>query len=239
MARKSVEASSKKRVFLVDDHPVIRRGIQLLINLESDFSVCGEAGSVSTAYRKILQEEPDLAVVDLSLADGSGLELIRLLHGEMPRLKILVLSMHDESFYAQRALQAGASGYVTKEEGTEKVIGALKSLVQGKRYISENVASQLLEIATTSGRHASDDSPVKVLSNREVEVLELVGQGLSTREIAEKLNLSTKTIESHREHMKSKLSLSSGAQLARYAFNWVNQTSVEQGGASASGHTPG
>lgn len=219
---KSAQKTAKKRVFLVDDHPVIRRGIQLLINLESDFAVCGEANGVSAAYNRILEEKPDLAVVDLSLADGSGLELIRMLHSEMPNLRILVLSMHDESFYAQRALRAGASGYITKEEGTERVIGALRTLAQGKRYVSENVAAQLLEIAA-GGSRTAQDSPDKLLSNREVEVLELIGQGLSTREVAERLHLSTKTIESHREHMKAKLSLSSGNELARYAFNWVSR----------------
>jgi DNA-binding NarL/FixJ family response regulator len=219
---RATRLASKTRLFLVDDHPVIRRGLQLIISLESNLAVCGEASTVALAYQRILEEKPDLAIIDLSLGDGSGLDLIRRLHEQLPQLRILVLSMHHEPFYAQRALQAGASGYVTKAEGVERVMEGIQALAIGRLYLNRELADRVLKLASNPGPRSARMSG-EHLGKRELEVLELIGQGLSTREIAAKLQISVKTVESHREHIKDKLSLSSGAELARYAFNWRNE----------------
>jgi DNA-binding NarL/FixJ family response regulator len=220
MQPKRTVARSKARVFLVDDHPIVRRGFQLLLGMEPDLMVCGEADSGPTALQKILALKPDVVIVDLSLKGSSGLELIKQLRAQGLKLKLLVFTMRDEGIYAERALRAGADGYITKEEGTEQAIQAIRVLMQGKRYLSDKVAEKMMDALVGNGPEAG--GTLESLSDRELEVLELIGNGLGSREIAEKLHLSIKTIESHREHIKSKLGLTRAAELVNYAFNWFH-----------------
>ena len=228
MPPKRAAAASKCRVFLVDDHPIVRRGFHLLLGMEPDLMVCGEADSGPAALQKILTLKPDVAIVDLSLKGSSGLELIKQLRAQSLKLKLLVFTMRDEGIYAERALRAGADGYLTKEEGAEKAVEAIRLLMQGKRYVSEKLAEKMMEklVGNTSGA----ETAVESLSDRELEVLELIGNGLGSRQIAEKLHLSIKTIESHREHIKTKLGLGRAAELVSYAFNWFHGEKVEPKG---------
>ena len=211
---------AKTRVFLVDDHPIVRRGFQMLIGLEPDLAVCGEAESAPAALQKILALKPDVAIVDLSLQSSSGLELIKQLHKQVPRLKILAFTMWSQGFYAERALRAGANGYISKDEGTEKAIEGIRLLMQGKTCLSPAVAEYLM--ARMSGKTPAQTSACESLSDRELEVLRLLGEGLGTREIAQNLRVSIKTIESHREHIKTKLALKRAPELVNYAYNWVH-----------------
>ncbi len=220
MQTRSTTTRAKIRVFLVDDHPIVRRGFQLLLGMEQDMVVCGEADSGPVALQKILALKPDAAIVDLTLKGGGGLELIKQIRAQAPRLKLLVFTMRDEAIYAERALKAGADGYLTKEEGTEKAIQALRLLMAGKRYVSDGVAQKLMD--NLVGKPVASDRGLESLTDRELEVLEALGNGLGSREIAEKLHLSIKTIESHREHMKAKLGLTRATELVSYAFNWLH-----------------
>ncbi len=209
----------KTSVFLVDDHPIVRRGFQLLLSLEREFTVCGEADSGPEALQKMLALKPDVAIVDLALKTSSGLELIKQVRAHLPALRILVFTMSGESIYAERALRAGANGYITKEEGTERAIEAIRLLVQGKTYVSPQLANSM--VARMTGARSGPAS-VDALSDRELEILESVGRGLGSREIADRLHISIKTIESHREHIKTKLGLKRAAELVNYAYNWVH-----------------
>jgi len=211
--------TSKVRVFLVDDHPIVRRGFQLLLSVEPDLTVCGEADSGRAALPKILTLKPDVAIVDLSLKSTSGLDLIRQLHAQCPKLKMLVFTMRGEPIFAERALRAGAHGYITKDEGTEKAVEAIRLLMQGRTCLSQPLADVMMARLSGSGSLASPS--FESLSDRELEVLEMIGNGLSSRAIAAQLHLSIKTIESHREHIKDKLGLHSATELAKYAFNWM------------------
>jgi DNA-binding NarL/FixJ family response regulator len=217
--------TAKIRVFLVDDHPIVRRGFQLLLGMEPDLAVCGEADSAPAALQMILALKPDVAIVDLSLKGGSGLELIKQLRAQDLKIKVLVFSMREEGVYAERAMRAGADGYVTKQEGTEKAIEAIRRLMEGKRYLTDRVAERMMD--TLVGKSPGPNGGVESLSDRELEVLELIGNGLGSREISEKLHLSIKTIESHREHMKAKLGLARAAELVSYAFNWFHGEKAE------------
>jgi len=212
-------SAAKVRVFLVDDHPVVRQGIAMLIDQEIDMCVCGEADNADDALAMINQLKPDLAIVDLSLKDSSGLELIRDLQIRDPRVVVLVLSMHDEAFYAERVMRAGARGYMTKDEGTEKVIEGIRLLLDGQVYVSDRVAAKM--IGKLIGGRASTWTKVGGLTERELEVFELIGSGLGTREIAGKLHVSVKTIESHREHIKEKLGLATATELLKNAVQWM------------------
>jgi DNA-binding NarL/FixJ family response regulator len=212
--------SKKTRVFLVDDHPIVRRGFQLLIGLEPDMMVCGDADNAPEALQKIGLQKPDLAIIDLTLKGSSGLDLVRQLHSVSPKVKLLVFSMRDETVYAERALKAGATGYITKEEGSEKAIQAIRALMAGKTVVSDKVSGKIMDRVV--GHADPDASGLDSLSDREIEVLELLGHGFGTREISERLRLSIKTVESHREHIKTKLGLARGPELMRYAFNWVH-----------------
>jgi DNA-binding NarL/FixJ family response regulator len=225
MQAKRRASGSKIRVFLVDDHPIVRRGFQLLLSMEPDLMVCGEAESGPAALQKIIALKPDVAIVDLSLKGSSGLELVKQLRAQGLRLKLLVFTMRDEGIYGERALRAGADGYITKDEGTEKAIEAIRVLMQGKRYLSDQVAERMMD--SLSGNTTGREGAAQSLSDRELEVLEMIGDGLGSREIAEKLHLSVKTIESHREHMKAKLGLSRATELVSYAFNWFHGESAE------------
>ncbi len=210
----------QKKVLIVEDHPIMRSGLAQLIGQESDLMVCGDAEDAHEALEAIEKLEPDIAVVDISLKDSSGIDLIKDIKIRWPKLAVLVLSMHDESFYAERALRAGAMGYVAKAEVSAKVIAGIRQVLSGGVYVSEKISSRMLK-KLVGGVKDSDAFPIDRLSDREFEVFELIGQGLQTRQIAEKLHLSVKTIDAHRDHIKRKLKLDTAIDLLKYAVQWV------------------
>ena len=207
----------KRTILLVDDHPIVRQGLAKLINDQPDLAVCGEADSPPKALRAIADLKPDLVILDLTLAEGDGLELCKQLHDGQPDLPILIVSMHDESMYAERSLRAGAMGYVMKQEPQEKVISGIRRVLAGETYLSEAMASKLLR-SFGGGRDNAKTSPLERLSDRELQIFRLIGQGQSVRAIAETLFLSPKTVETHKEHIKQKLNLNSSNDLLRYAI---------------------
>ena len=213
------------RVLIVDDHPLLRKGVSELIDQERDLIVVGEAEDAFKAINAIEQSKPDVALIDISLGDTNGIELLKNIKARFPKLKLLVLSMHDESVYAYRALRAGASGYIMKQEGTEKVLLALRKVLQGEVYLSERLGNRLLH-TIVNGRTSSTTSPVESLSDRELEVFSFIGHGHGTRAIAEKLHLSIKTIETHRAHIKDKLKLQNATELVHHAIQWVQSERV-------------
>lgn len=213
---------AKHRVFVVDDHPIFRHGIVQVINTEMEFQVCGEASSATEALTALREISADIVVLDVSLQGCNGIELIKHLLAEHPKLPILVLSMHDERHYGLRALRAGAGGYVMKREHVDNFIVALRRVLAGKIYVSEALSEQLIQQAL-HGKNSEAVSPIDLLSDRELEILQLVGQGRGSREIAEQLHLSTKTVESHRLRMKEKLGLKSASDLVRFSMNWVEE----------------
>jgi DNA-binding NarL/FixJ family response regulator len=208
------------RVVIVDDHPLLRKGVGQLIDQEKDLVVVGEAEDANKAMTAIENTNPDVALIDITLAGASGIELLKNVKARFPKLKMLVLSMHDESVYAHRALRAGASGYIMKQEGTDRVLTALRKVSKGEVYLSERLGNRMLH-TLVNGRASLTSSPVEVLSDRELEVFNFIGQGHGTRPIAEKLHLSIKTIESHRAHIKEKLNLHSASELVHHAIQWV------------------
>src|SRR5277367_548107 len=213
---------TKKAVFIVDDHPLLRQGLALLINREPDLTVCGEAEEAQTAMREIAARKPDILIADISLNGPDGLDLLKNLRTLYPDLPVLILSMHDESIYAERALRARANGYIMKQEATEKVLVAVRRILGGDIYLSDRMANKLLH-QYVSGQNASStsvnlNSQLSVLSDRELEVFRLIGEGRSTRQIAEKLHLSIKTVETYQAHIKDKLSLRSGRELVQHAI---------------------
>ncbi len=210
----------KQQVLIVDDHPMMREGLAQLINHEADLTVCAQAGAAGEAFELVEKTSPDLALVDISLPDKSGLELIKDLHTFYPGLPMLVISMHDESLHAERALRAGARGYIMKQEGGEKLLQAIRQVLGGHIYVSHKMSARILE--TFSGRRArASRSPIERLTDREFEVFSLIGQGVGTREIAKRLSLSIKTIEVHRANIKQKLGLKGATELVRHAVRWV------------------
>src|SRR3984957_4592431 len=212
-------SARKKTVFVVDDHPIVRQGLTLLINREPDLAVCGEAEEMPAALSAIPAAKPDILIVDISLNGPDGLELLKNIRITSPRLPVLILSMHDESIYAERALRAGANGYIMKQEATEKVLVALRRILAGEIYVSDRIANKMLkDYITGSGtlRHSS----IADLSDRELEVFRLIGEGHGTRQIAEELHLSVKTVESYQAHIKEKLSLRSAPELMQHAIQW-------------------
>jgi DNA-binding NarL/FixJ family response regulator len=219
-----MEEKRKKQVYLVDDHPIVRQGLIKLIEQEEGLEVCGEAGSVGEALGEIQQKGPDVILVDISLEDSNGLELIKTIDDLGLQIPTLVLSMHDESLYAEHALKAGASGYVMKQAASNTLIQAIEKVLDGEIYVSKTMSSQMLKMAFRSSGE-KQRSGTDALSLRELEVFELIGRGNSTREIAEQLNLSVKTIETYRAHIKEKLQLRSGTELMHRAIHWVENES--------------
>jgi DNA-binding NarL/FixJ family response regulator len=213
-------ATDKRKVLIVDDHPITRQGLRMLVDLQPDFIVCGEADNAAYAMDLAAKLKPDVAIVDITLRTANGIELTKNLKAHSPELLILIVSMHDEDLFAERALRAGARGYLMKHEASDQVINALRRIVTGEVYVSERVQARMLSRMVNS-RTGEVASPVESLSDREMEVFQLLGNGYSTRQIAERLNLSVKTIDSYREHLKLKLNLESGADLIRYAIQWV------------------
>jgi DNA-binding NarL/FixJ family response regulator len=213
-------AKAKQRVLIVDDHPMMRQGLAQLINHEPDLAACGEADTAAQALKLMSAVKPSLVLVDISLPDRNGLELIKDLQALQPGLPVLVVSMHDESLYAERVLRAGGRGYIMKQEGGKRLMQAIRQVLSGRIYVSEKMAAKILEIF--SGHRAEvAQSPVERLSDREFEVFQLVGQGKGTREIAGHLHLSVKTVEVHRANIKHKLELKHGTDLVRYAIRWA------------------
>jgi len=207
----------KRRVFIVDDHPLVREWLTTLIDQQADLTVCGEAATAAEAVQAVPTSNPDAAIVDITLKDSSGIELIKDLKQVCPSLAVLVLSMHEESLYAERALRAGAKGYIMKREATRKVIEALRRVLEGKFYFSETVA-QAITTQFVEGKTLAPGSPIERLSDRELAVFDLLGQGLGTRRIAETLGVSIKTVQAYCARIKQKLNLSNATVLIREAL---------------------
>jgi DNA-binding NarL/FixJ family response regulator len=212
---------TKSKVLLVDDYAVVREGLAQLIRGEADMAVCGEAASAEEAVGAVTRLKPDLAIVDITLGGVNGIELIKNLKALRPSLPVLVLSMHDESYYAERALRAGASGYVMKREARDRILEAIRTVLAGSDYVSERMQKSIVH-QYLHGIGSKETSPIDRLSDREVEVLNLLGKGLSSKDIATRLHLSQKTVDSHRTHLKEKLNLKGAPELVRFAFEWVH-----------------
>lgn len=218
----SASANEQKRILVVDDHPVFRHGLISLLAGEGDIVVCGEADTAPAALEAMRRLKPDLALLDISLRGANGIELIKLMRSEQPRLAILMLSMHDESLYALRTLRAGASGYLMKAEATGHLFTAIRKVLSGDIYVSPSFSEKLVFKAVQS-LEGGMGSPVDKLSDRELEVLHLLGRGFGTREIANELHLSVKTIETHRAHIKEKLGFKDAGEMVRFSIDWVAQ----------------
>ena len=221
-------ANPKVRILVVDDHPVVRQGLVKLIGQEPDLEVCCEAEDVRGALDSLARSKPDLAIVDISLKQSSGLELVKLMKARLPRLPVLVLSMHDERLFAVRVLKAGAAGYIMKHEASKILLTAIRRALRGDIHVSDRVASEIVS-GFAHGRSREVVSSVELLSDRELEVFQLIGEGMATRQIAEALHLSVKTIETHRQHIKKKLGLKGATELVRDAVNWVQGASTQSG----------
>src|SRR5262245_3112180 len=209
---------SQHRILLVEDHPVARQGLEELINEEKDLTVCGEAESLPQALDQIAKREPALVVLDITLKGSNGLEVLKHIKAGYPNLKLLMLSMHDEGLYALRAIRAGASGYIMKQEATDCILGAIRKVLAGEIYLSECMEKRTLQQLTRKADCTG--SPLEILSDRELEIFNMIGQGKSTRQIAEDLHLSIKTVESHRAHIKENLNLNNATELVQHAIQW-------------------
>jgi DNA-binding NarL/FixJ family response regulator len=219
-------ATQKKyEIFIVDDHAVVRQGLKTLINQEADMFVCGEAEDGPSALRKLSDTQPDLTIVDISLTSMSGLDVIKAMKIKYPSMPILVFSMHDETIFAKRALRAGASGYTMKSEPAGVLIEAVRKLLKGKVYLSEEMAEQLFH-QIIKGKGESNEDIVKSLSDREFDVFRLIGKGFGSRQIAQRFNLSVKTIDAVRESIKHKLGLKSASELVPYAIEYIHTRNI-------------
>jgi DNA-binding NarL/FixJ family response regulator len=212
--------AKKYRVLLVDDHPIVRQGLALLIDREADLSVCGEADGAHAAFHAIETLRPDIVLLDISLNGPDGLEVLKEIRMKSGSLPVLILSMHDESIYAERAMRAGANGYIMKQEATEKVLIAIRRILQGDVYLSDRLTTTMLQQYVRGGAHARS-SPLLNLTDRELEVFRLIGEGHGTRKIADDLHLSVKTIESYQAHIKEKLALRNARELVQHAIEWT------------------
>lgn len=211
-------STPKCKVFLVDDHPIVRQGLALFIDREPDLMVCGEADDATSALQAIGEATPDFVVLDISLDGPDGLELLKTLRVRYPSLPVLVLSMHDESLYAERALRAGANGYIMKQEATDRVLTAIRQILGGDVYLSDRLTKRMLQQFVNGS--ISQRDPLSKLSDRELEVYRLIGVGHGTRQIADELHVSTKTVESYQAHIKEKLSLRNARELVQHAVEW-------------------
>jgi len=211
--------SSEAKVFLVDDHPIVRQGLALLIGREADLVVCGEAEGGFGVLQTIFELQPDIVILDISLNGPDGLDILKTIRMREPSLPVLVLSMHDELTYAERALRAGANGYIMKQEATEKVLIAIRRILKGEVYLSDRLTNRMLQ-HFVRGPVATPDSPLANLTDRELEVFRLIGDGHATRQIADELRISVKTVESYQAHIKEKLALRSARELVQHAIKW-------------------
>lgn len=218
----SSKAGGKRlaRLLLVDDHPIMRRGLAQLLQSHQGLEVCGEAGSAAEGMQAIERLRPDLVIMDLTLPDQSGLELLKDVRARFPSLRCLVLSMHHEDLYGERVLRAGARGYVMKEAAAENLVAAVLRVLSGGIYLSEAMSSRMIERVAGQRRRGAG---LEALTDREIEVLELIGRGVATKNIAASLHISARTVEAHRSHLKEKLGLTDGPSLVRYAVQWVEQ----------------
>jgi DNA-binding NarL/FixJ family response regulator len=212
-------AAEKKMVLVVDDHPLMRQGLSLLINQQQDMQVCAEAEEAQAAMQALAQKKPDIVILDISLNGPDGLELLKSIRVSHPDLPVLILSMHDEAIYAERALRARANGYIMKQEATEKVLVAMRRILNGDIYLSDRMQNKMLH-QFIDGAPSMIQSRIASLSDRELEVFRLIGEGRATREIAEELHLSIKTVETYQAHIKEKLALRSGRELIQHAIQW-------------------
>lgn len=219
MSRKGTKKPA--RVLIVDDHPAVREALAIRIGRQRDLQVCGEAADINEALHLVAETQPDVAVIDISLKTGNGLDLIKRIKDRNERVGILVWSMHSESLYAERALRAGALGYINKDQATDQIVEAIRRVREGKVWLSETMAERLLHRTVGAERHSIPRAAVEALADRELEVFLLIGQGVKTADIAERLHLSIKTVETYRDRIRQKLELSDGTELARYATQWV------------------
>ena len=220
-SEKSVSSETKCRIVLIDDHPLIRQGLAQLLGTRPRLTVIGEADSAGAGMEMVRKHKPDLVILDLSLAKADGLEVVKQLKAELPRLPVLVISMHEESVYAERVLRAGARGYVMKKEPSEKIFQAIEQVLRGEIFVSERIKQDMLQFSATGKRISNEGGePLDHLTDREMQVFRLLGEGISTREIAERLHLSVKTIETYRENLKVKLNLPTGSALIQRAIQW-------------------
>jgi DNA-binding NarL/FixJ family response regulator len=209
------------RVLIVDDHPAVREGLALRISRQDNLEVCGEAADVVEALHLVASTSPDIAVIDIMLQNGNGIDLIKRIKSRYDSVRMLVWSMYSESLYAERALRAGASGYINKEQATSQIIAAIQQVLEGKIYVSGPLGEQLLNRALGKGRAGLSESPVETLSDRELEVFQHLGRGLDTQQIAERMHVSPKTVETYRSRIKEKLELSGANELISRAVQWV------------------
>ena len=219
MGRK--KSQRRMRVLIVDDHPAVREALALRIGRQPDLEVCGEAADMSEALRLIADARPDVAVVDISLKAGNGIDLIKRIKDRNDHIRMLVWSMHSESLYAERALRAGALGYINKDQATDRIVEAIRRVLEGRVYLSAAMTERLLQRAVGGARDEATRSPLDVLADRELEVFRLIGAGVKTAEIAERLHVSVKTVETYRDRIRHKLDLGDGTELAHYATQWV------------------
>ncbi len=219
--RKSRSRSGPLRIVLVDDHPIVRKGLTELINHEPDMTVCGESDTADGGLERIRVDRPDVAIVDLSLGMTSGLQLLKRLDASDPDVRVLILSMHDETLHAERALAAGARGYIMKHEAVHNLIGAIRCVASGKTYVSPQMSERIVARVSARGATPDEPAPLERLTDREREVFGLIGRGVATRNIAKQLDLSTKTIETYQARIKEKLGLANGHELIRAAVNWT------------------
>jgi DNA-binding NarL/FixJ family response regulator len=222
LTRNQSNQSRRNRIFLIDDHPIVRQGLTMLIDREADLEVCGDAQGASTALSALSASgcEPDLIVLDISLNGPDGLDLLKTIRLKDAHVPVLVLSMHDEATYAERALRAGANGYIMKQEAAEKVLIAIRRILSGEVYLSERLTNKMLQ-QIVRGSDPSKNSPISKLSDRELEIYRLIGSGHGTRQIADELHISVKTVESYQAHIKIKLSLRSARELVQHAIEWT------------------
>jgi DNA-binding NarL/FixJ family response regulator len=220
MLPKAATAAARSTIFIVDDHPIVRQGLALLINREPDLAVCGDAEEASSALRRIEELKPNLIVVDVSLNGPDGLDLLKDIRARDVNLPVLILSMLDESLYAERALRAGANGYIMKQEATDRVLVAIRRILDGEIYLSDRMANRMLQ-RFAGGAGLEQRSPVANLTDRELEVFRLIGDGHATRQIAQELHISVKTVESYQAHIKDKLSLKNARELVQRAIQWT------------------
>jgi DNA-binding NarL/FixJ family response regulator len=219
MGRKKTK--QKTRVLIVDDHPAVREALAIRIGRQRDLEVCGEAADMSEALRLVADARPDVAVVDISLKTGNGIDLIKRIKDRDDRVRVLVWSMHSELLYAERALRAGAMGYVNKDQATDRIVEAIRRVLAGKVWLSEEIADWMLRRAVGAGQQAATRSPLDALADRELEVFRLIGQGVKTAQIAERLHLSVKTVETYRDRIRQKLDLEDGTKLAHFVAQWT------------------
>ncbi len=230
MTTKKTTADTKfATVLIVDDHPAVREGLALRINGQPDMRVCAEAADVTEALKAIAATNPDVAIIDISLKNSNGIDLIKRIKTHNSEVRMLVWSMHNESLYAERALRAGAMGYIHKEHATDQIITAIRLVLEGKVYLSEPMATQMLDRIVHGGKEAVGRSPVETLSDRELEVFTMIGQGQDTHSIAKTINVSPKTVETYRARIKEKLDLHNSIELVRRAVQWV----LEESGSKA------